>query len=151
ESIVASGDRLYCPIDGNLYCLDAARGTVIKVFDGVPAPRYLMMSGNTLIGGTGFRTYGSDVYVIDAETGQRIWKGRGKTPVAAENRMFCCGDKNEVFSLDLKTGKEVWRVELQLPLAQAKGRVGISHYAHGRVILENPGDKYHIQALSAQD
>jgi polyvinyl alcohol dehydrogenase (cytochrome) len=138
-----AGGRVFVGVDtGYVYALDAATGCVHWSFlaeTGVRNAISIGPAGGTTEGGARYATYFGDiranVYAVNAETGELLWKVNADphplavvtgSPTLYEGRLYvpvssreeaaggslnypCCTFRGSIVALDAATGRQVWK------------------------------------------
>ncbi len=117
--VVYQGKVYFGSGDGNLYALNAAKGTEVWKFktDGIIHSAPAIKFGNVYFGG--WDTY---MHAVNAETGQEVWKFQtgidtvihnqtgitGSALLSGDMLYFGCRD-SYLYALDAKSGKLIWK------------------------------------------
>ena len=120
-SPVAANDKIFVgSYDGNIYCIDAQKGTLIWKF-----PTGYRISSTPAVVGDRVYTGADDgyVYCIDANTGTQIWKKfaggvtdgalfrsmpqRRSSPIVVDNKIYVGAMDGKVYCFDTN-GNKVW-------------------------------------------
>ena len=118
---ITSGSVYVLSREGELYCLDAAKGTVkwkkdIKSEFGAKAPRWAFSSSPLVVGDTLLVNEGVKGIALNKKTGAKIWAGGPGVGGYSSPVVYAKGGKQYVavfgaknaYGVDLKTGAQAW-------------------------------------------
>lgn len=154
-----AGGRVFLGVDtGFVYSLDAGTGCVHWSFEAEAGVRTAITIARTPQNRTAafFGDMKANVYAIDADTGELIWKVKVEdhptaritgAPKLFENRLYvpvasseegaggnpkypCCSFRGSVVALDTATGKQIWKTWTitDAPQPTTKTAAGIQHW-----------------------
>lgn len=123
DRFVADADALYLVWDGKLTAVDAATGTIRKIYP-VPARevggQLRLYKDHLLFGGR----------CLNTKTGQEKWRGgvSGKKMVVGDDKVFASDGRESLSCGDFSTGKLLWKTELE-------GKCTLRAYHNGVVVM----------------
>jgi outer membrane protein assembly factor BamB len=111
-------DRIYLgDLDGFLHCIAADKGTKTWTFDteggSIHSSANVSPDGKTIV----FGNDGAQVFGVDAESGKKLWEGKGgdrinACPAVGYGAAFFTGCDARLLALNLKDGTERFAIEL---------------------------------------
>jgi outer membrane protein assembly factor BamB len=138
--------------DGNLYALDAARGTQVWKFatDGIIHSSPAIAFGNVYFGG--WDTY---MHAVDAESGKEVWKFQtgidtvihnqtgitGSALISGDMVYFGCRD-SYLYALNAKTGNLVWKK------FNDRGWISLTPVVYGDKLIYASGSSQRLVAVN---
>ncbi|HEY7120062.1 MAG TPA: PQQ-binding-like beta-propeller repeat protein [Tepidisphaeraceae bacterium] len=114
--LVLNGKIYLGDLDGFLHCIAADKGTKLWTFDSqgsIHSSANVSPDGKTIV----FGNDNADVFAVDADTGHKVWEGRGgdrinACPAVGYDAAFFTGCDARLLALNLKDGTERFAVEL---------------------------------------